>query len=266
MSKWICERAWTISMYLCYVFGYFVVSVALYNYTMSFVGITNMPMKVAIFVCLLVAIIGCLVFSLFVAPFSELIHRFLLWNIKKKKNIRSGESNGVDCEQDFSEIKETMVCPDSDQYNSIPLNSEFELSDYCGNAITHEEAKLNYPSFNNDDNSIKRQKFREDYVSENFKDKPIFDVLCQVLDRYQEGAKTLLAFYCAKRQGWILCIPTYKDARDIFGDKVHSKASNYSTQYKKCTNDDFTSNEITTMENLLKDKLSSLQKVESSPS
>ena len=41
MSKWINDRAWTVSMYICYALCFIILSVAGYNYTMSIIGETS---------------------------------------------------------------------------------------------------------------------------------------------------------------------------------------------------------------------------------
>ena len=51
MSKWINERAWTVSMYICYILSFIILSVAGYNCTLRVVGDTTIFMKVILFVC-----------------------------------------------------------------------------------------------------------------------------------------------------------------------------------------------------------------------
>ena len=35
MSKWINERAWMVSVYICYILSFIILSVAGYNYILS---------------------------------------------------------------------------------------------------------------------------------------------------------------------------------------------------------------------------------------
>ena len=79
MSKWIDERAWTVSMYICYILGFVVLSVAGYHCAIALIGSTSLFMKAVILicVCLIVALIVSLVFSIFITPISELLLRLL---------------------------------------------------------------------------------------------------------------------------------------------------------------------------------------------
>jgi hypothetical protein len=79
MSKWIDERAWTMSVYICYALGFIILSVAGYNCAISLVGDVSLFMRIIILmcVCLLVALIVLLAFSAFITPLSELILRML---------------------------------------------------------------------------------------------------------------------------------------------------------------------------------------------
>ena len=56
MSKWINDRAWTVSMYICYALCFIILSVAGYNYTMSIIGETSSIMKVVLFICIILYI------------------------------------------------------------------------------------------------------------------------------------------------------------------------------------------------------------------
>ena len=79
MSKWIDERAWTVSVYICYILEFIVLSVAGYHCAISLIGSTSLFMKAVILicVCLIVALIVSLVFSIFITPISELLLRLL---------------------------------------------------------------------------------------------------------------------------------------------------------------------------------------------
>lgn len=89
MSKWINDRAWTVSMYICYALCFIILSVAGYNYTMSIIGETSSIMKVVLFICIILFVgFGVsMVFSIFITPLSELLSR-LLWYLFRLKTKR----------------------------------------------------------------------------------------------------------------------------------------------------------------------------------
>ena len=74
MSKWINERAWMISMCICYVLCSVILIVAGYNYTMSIIGDTTSFMKVVLFICIILFVgFGVsMIFSIFITPLSEI--------------------------------------------------------------------------------------------------------------------------------------------------------------------------------------------------
>ena len=90
MSKWINDRAWTVSMYICYALCFIILSVAGYNYTMSIIGETSSIMKVVLFICIILFVgFGVsMVFSIFITPLSELLSR-LLWHKRATVLYRS---------------------------------------------------------------------------------------------------------------------------------------------------------------------------------
>ena len=51
MSKWIDERIWTVSMYICYVLCFIILSVAGYNGIMMLVGDVTLFMRVVLLIC-----------------------------------------------------------------------------------------------------------------------------------------------------------------------------------------------------------------------
>ena len=57
MSKWIDERAWTVSVYICYILGFIVLSVAGYHCAIDLIGSTSLFMKAVILIC--VSLIVC---------------------------------------------------------------------------------------------------------------------------------------------------------------------------------------------------------------
>ena len=100
MGKWIDERAWTVAMYICYILGFIVLSVAGYNYAMRMMGDTTLFMKVVVLlcICLFVALIVSLIFSIFITPVSELLNRLLLYWFHRKQNHANT--------QDIAEVNE----------------------------------------------------------------------------------------------------------------------------------------------------------------
>lgn len=104
MSKWINERAWTMSVYICYVLGFIVLSVAGYHCAMALIGSTSLFMKAVILicVCLIVALIVSLVFSIFITPISELLLR-LLKMLQRRKSAEMVHSV-VEEEKDSTDI------------------------------------------------------------------------------------------------------------------------------------------------------------------
>ena len=53
MSKWINDRAWTVSMYICYALCSIILCVAGYNFTMGIIGETSSIMKVVLLICII---------------------------------------------------------------------------------------------------------------------------------------------------------------------------------------------------------------------
>ena len=87
MSKWINDRAWTVSMYICYALCFIILCVAGYNFIL-FVGFGV-----------------SMVFSIFITPLSEILSRFLwyLFRLKTKKGI------SPDCDSERNALKEEFV-------------------------------------------------------------------------------------------------------------------------------------------------------------
>ena len=103
MSKWINDRAWTVSMYICYALCFIILSVAGYNYTMSIIGETSSIMKVVLFICIILFVgFGVsMVFSIFITPLSELLSR-LLWHIFRLKTKKAISPN-IDAKEEYIE-------------------------------------------------------------------------------------------------------------------------------------------------------------------
>ncbi len=107
MSKWINDRAWTVSMYICYALCFIILCVAGYNFTMSIIGETSSIMKVVLLICIILFVgFGVsMVFSIFITPLSEILSRFLwyLFRLKTKKSI------SPDCDSERNALKEEFV-------------------------------------------------------------------------------------------------------------------------------------------------------------
>ena len=107
MSKWINDRAWTVSMYICYALCFIILCVAGYNFTMSIIGETSSIMKVVLLICIILFVgFGVsMVFSIFITPLSEILSRFLwyLFRLKTKKSI------SPNCDSERNALKEEFV-------------------------------------------------------------------------------------------------------------------------------------------------------------
>ena len=165
MSNWINERAWTMSVYICYVLGFIVLSVAGYHCAMALIGSTSLFMKAVILicVCLIVALIVSLVFSIFITPISELLLR-LLKMLQRKKHAEMVH-NTMEEEKDSTDNKE---------------NNEFSIS----------------PTEKQDKNTLRSQ-FVARFVTEDHKNEPIYDVIDHVLNESREGAFAVRVIGCA---------------------------------------------------------------------
>ena len=194
MSKWINDRAWTVSMYICYALCFIILCVAGYNFTMSIIGETSSIMKVVLLICIILFVgFGVsMVFSIFITPLSEILSRFLwyLFRLKTKKGI------SPDCDSERNALKEEFVQKYvRKDYKQSPIYEVFEsLFDQeksgtfaarafkCAlsapnwlNLFPHEDAikgtKSNYSNANNEKNCSKEimetiKKLLEDKLKE----------------------------------------------------------------------------------------------------
>jgi len=107
MSKWINDRAWTVSMYICYALCFIILCVAGYNFTMGIIGETSSIMKVVLLICIILFVgFGVsMIFSIFITPLSEILSRLLwyLFRLKTKKGI------SPDCDSERNALKEEFV-------------------------------------------------------------------------------------------------------------------------------------------------------------
>ena len=229
MSKWIDERAWTVSMYICYILGFIVLSVAGYHCTIALIGSTSLFMKAVILicVCLIVALIVSLVFSIFITPISELLLR-LLKMLQRKKYAEMVHSAAEE-EKDSTDIKD---------------NNEVSVS----------------PAEEQDKNTLKSQ-FVARFVMEDHKNEPIYDTIDQVLHEKGEGAFAARVVGCAANAplNWLKTIPTSKEMVNYFGLEAINSESSFNGGLTKFRKDSFKEGSNATAINIMKDKLNELQ-------
>ena len=213
MSKWINERAWTMSVYICYALGFIVLSVAGYNCAMSLVGDVSLFMRIVILmcVCLLVALIVLLAFSAFITPISELILRML-------KRLQQSKIADV----------------------PAPVNEEkggVEADNGGESPTSHAE--------NQEKNSLRSQ-FMARYVADNHKKEPIYDVIDHVLNERKEGAFAAKIIISAHQHfQWLTSMPSGQVMASFFGEETIKSISAYDTG--KSANKDVSDNEANTI-------------------
>lgn len=213
MSKWIDERAWTMSVYICYALGFIVLSVAGYNCAISLVGDVSLFMRIIILmcVCLLVALIVLLAFSAFITPLSELILRMLK---------RLQQSKIVDV--------------------PVPVNEEKGGDE----AVIGGESTVS-PSKKPDKNTL-RSLFMSRYVADNHKNEPIYDVIDHVLNERKEGAFAAKIIISAHQHfQWLTSMPSGQVMASFFGEETIKSTSAYDTG--KSANKDVSDNEANTI-------------------
>ena len=241
MSKWINERAWTVSMYICYILSFIILSVAGYNCTLRIVGDTTTFMKVILFVCvcLFVAMVVALVFAAFITPFSELLKRLLDFLFFRKTN--------------------TVIPQDSEymEKDSDKADTNIESNLDAGNYDEHKERG------NISDNVIPqretlKKEFMEKYVKSDCQELPIYDVFESLFNQQQSGAFAARAFqYALNDPNWLKDYPGYEDAKRLFPqpDAIKGTKSNYSNSNN---NRNYSSKTIEATKSLLNDKLKEL--------
>ena len=240
MSKWINERAWTISMYLCYILCFVILSVAGYNYTMKIIGDTTLFMKVVVLICicLFVALGVSMLFSVFITPLSELLNRMLLYMFHKKKDIILPQASG-----DIKEEKDDST-----------LNEGNSESD---NSVGKEEKNGKIDIDNSQREALKKE-FMEKYVKSDCQELPIYDVFESLFNQQQSGAFAARAFqYALNDPNWLKDYPGYEDAKRLFPqpDAIKGTKSNYSNSNN---NRNYSSKTIEATKSLLNDKLKEL--------
>ena len=213
MSKWINERAWMISMCICYVLCSVILIVAGYNYTMSIIGDTTSFMKVVLLICIILFVgFGIfMVFSIFITPLSELLS-WLLWYLFRLKT-KKGISPNID-------VKE-----DTDTDNTNDTNNEFASEpDECKDTIV--------TSIDDSVRESLKAEFMSEYVRVEYKNLPIYDVFESLFDQEKSGAFAARAFKCAMSDPikWLKSFPGYEDAKRLFPkrDSIKGGKTNYS--------------------------------------
>ena len=215
MSKWINDRAWAVSMYICYALCFIILSVAGYNYTMSIIGETSSIMKVVLFICIILFMgFGVsMVFSIFITPLSELLSR-LLWHIFRLKTKKAISPN-IDAKEEYIETDNAA------NDTNIGVVSE---PDECKDTIVTSV-----------DNSLReslKAEFMSEYVRVEYRNLPIYDVFEGLFDKEKSGAFAARAFKCAMSDPikWLKSFPGYEDARRLFPkqDAIKGGKTNYS--------------------------------------
>lgn len=194
MGKWIDERAWTVAMYICYILGFIVLSVAGYNYAMRMMGDTTLFMKVVVLlcICLFVALIVSLIFSIFITPVSELLNRLLLYWFHRKQNHANT--------QDIAEVNEEREVNTDNAIESDTVVPE------SNNAI---ESDTIVPESNENQTAPKeevnadlqredmKKEFMAKYVKFDCQELPIYEVFESLFDQEKSGAFAARAFKCS---------------------------------------------------------------------
>ena len=241
MGRWIDERAWMVSMYICYILCFIILSVAGYNYTLKMIGDTTLFMKVVILICicLFVALGVSLLFSIFITPLSELLNRMLFYMFRRKKDIILSQASIV--------LKE--------EKDGNTLNEGDSESD---NSVGKEEKNGKIDNDNSQREALKKE-FMEKYVRHDFQAFPIYDVFESLFNQQQSGAFAARAFKCAMSEPikWLKSFPGYEDAKRLFPlpDAIKGSKSNYSNANNKRNYSDDTIEETVSV---LRDKLEEL--------
>ena len=256
MGKWIDERAWTVAMYICYILGFIVLSVAGYNYAMRMMGDTTLFMKVVVLlcICLFVALIVSLIFSIFITPVSELLNRLLLYWFHCKQNHANT--------QDIAEVNEEREVNTDNAIESDTVVPE------SNNAI---ESDTIVPESNENQTAPKeevnadlqredmKKEFMAKYVKFDCQELPIYEVFESLFDQEKSGVFAARAFKCAFNSlNWLKEFPGYNDAVRLFPNKdaIKGSKSNYSNANN---NKNYSEEIIEETKSLLEDKLNELK-------
>lgn len=242
MSKWINERAWTVSMYICYILSFIILSVAGYNYILSVIGDTTSFMKVILFVCvcLFVAMVVALVFAAFITPFSELLKRLLDFLFFRKANTVIPQD--ID---DTKEVGDSEVIANDSNSDANNSDENTEESNILDNDTPQREAL--------------KKEFMEQFVRHDCQKLPIYEVFESLFGQHKSGAFAARAFKCAMSEPikWLKTFPGYEDAKRLFPlpDAIKGNKSNYSNANNKRIYSEDTIKETVSV---LRDKLEEL--------
>jgi len=215
MSKWINDRAWTMSMYICYALCFIILCVAGYNFTMSIIGETSSIMKVVLFICIILFVgFGVsMVFSIFITPLSELLSR-LLWHLFRLKTKKAISPN-IDAKE------ENIETDNAANDTNIGVVSE---PDECKDTIV--------TSIDDSVRESLKAEFMSKYVRVEYCNLPIYDIFESLFDKEKSGAFAARAFKCAMSDPikWLKLFPGYEDAKRLFPkqDAIKGVKTNYS--------------------------------------
>ena len=244
MNKWIDERAWKNSLYICYALSIIIVITAGYNYTLNIIGDTTSLMKVVwlICVCLFVAFGIFLGISVIITPLSELIYqifRLILYSVslvkKLVKKLYFRLRNRKEVELD---IDNTV--------NDINLEVPFESAECKKEEEVNKKDEVVREASN--------KEFTSSYVKSEYKDSPIYDVLESLFIKQKSGAFAAHAFKFAKEDlNLLIMIPGYEAAKQLFPyeDAISGSCSNYSNALHGNYSDDLKKNIINMIKNEL---------------
>ena len=213
MSKWIDERAWNVSMYICYALCFIVLSVAGYNGIMMLVGDVTLFMRAVLLicVCLFVALGVFLVFSIFVTPLSELLNRLAVYLFEKKKM----HSTPVQTDKGEVEVHDDNIVDDTEHHE---VSGSSENHNYNKDEALYSNRKA------------LKDEFIRDYVRHNHQNDTIYEVFEALFSQKKSGAFAAHAFKCALDEKWLKDFPGYEAAKRLFPneDSIKGSKSNYS--------------------------------------
>lgn len=223
MSKWTDERSWKVSMYICYVLCFIILSVAGYNGIMMLVGNVTLFMRVVLLicVCLFVAFGVFFFFSVVITPFSEILNRLVvyLFSLFKKKKMCSVF---VQTTEEEIKVHDESITDDADGEHQ-------EISDSAD--VRDKKEK---PCDDSTRETLKAE-FMSEYVRYDHQKDNIYEVFEALFLEKKSGAFAAHAFKCAMDEKWLKCFPGYEAAKRLFPkeDSIKGGKSNYSNANNK---------------------------------
>ena len=213
MSKWINERAWTVSMYICYALCFIVLSVAGYNYTISIIGETSSIMKVVLLICIILFVgFGVsMVFSIFITPVGELLNRWVVYLFKKKNK----HSIPVQTNEEEMEVNYENITDADDEHQETSAFADVHKNEELRDDSARETLKA---------------EFMSEYVRYDHQKDTLYEVFEILFMEKKSGAFAAHAFKCAMDEKWLKCFPGYEAAKRLFPkeDSIKGVKSNYS--------------------------------------